>query len=919
MEIPKDEILLIENMKTYIMACGILQAVQYENIASVEDAVRKIENAYNVNPSLTEKDQKFKESCRKSALSFLEENEIIKEIKIGKDKVRYEIVEGKEQIYKDLMYKASYRRQNAKNMAHLLRAAEKAKGVGEFMLTCCRVLGVLPATSIKVFGHLIAVASKASSYAEKLDDAKKKVVKRAAEEVAKEVYDNADRADDVKKTGKNVKTLIGKAADKILDQENCAPTDTIQEAHFTKRLNKIVLNEYESALNEHPERRKGLMELAESYSFIRDGRQEDLFSAYEDIDKIIRPDGPRITRDDISKEARDETKFKLGDIDPLLGSISSMPGYLWNEFLHINKSISLLHKISFLKDHKEMLPERAYVWLYERLIRKESIHYEKIIQKKSVKGNKFDKAQVEISHFNAQNEDARARGENFANEYAGLNLYRCGKSKFLVSSMHYFRMNTIDRIWAVSYMIAGMQETIHGIRYMGRSEDANGIFHGKEKLREEAERIFNAYTNGKSIRELPHIAETIEKDLVKEHAAMVNRIAEKRKERGFTELQEITHLNPVFDNPADPGGKDHEEIEYVTPEEFEDLNISKLYESKEKDGFMIAEEGYRGLFLFEEDQGIVASIDEYKNATGMRLTKDTLQRYNEAKPGIKKGYNQEKETLMYNSASRLVGSNIQNKEKSDKYRIEWNAFVQDCAENHYKMERHCTPVGPQLDIIDEETNVRMTIPEHDPKNGYESDVVKRFASEIGRAEYRNLLTSLNIREEEMEKCLICKNNLSDINKKIFEVSDRNGKIDRVINARHALLENTDTKKIIKKETRAKLIGNFSMELNDHGFQEMKEIKETYEEKKEAYHALFDKDPVLAYCRITMPECERENGLLMVKTEDGTPVYFGENAPAPDMENANEIETYLELMHTAKEADGYVREDEVEEREEVERE
>ena len=66
MEIPKDEIFLIENMKTYIMACGILQAVQYENIASVEDAVRKIENAYNVDPTLTEKDQKFKESCRKS-------------------------------------------------------------------------------------------------------------------------------------------------------------------------------------------------------------------------------------------------------------------------------------------------------------------------------------------------------------------------------------------------------------------------------------------------------------------------------------------------------------------------------------------------------------------------------------------------------------------------------------------------------------------------------------------------------------------------------------------------------------------------------------------------------------------------------------------------------------------------------------
>lgn len=84
-----------------------------------------------------------------------------------------------------------------------------------------------------------------------------------------------------------------------------------------------------------------------------------------------------------------------------------------------------------------------------------------------------------------------------------------------------------------------------------------------------------------------------------------------------------------------------------------------------------------------------------------------------------------------------------------------------------------------------------------------------------------------------------------------------------------------------------------------------------------YHALFDKDPVLAYCRITMPECERENDFLVVKTEDGTPVYFGANAPAPDMGNAHEIETYLELMHTAKEADSYVCEDEVEEREEEE--
>ena len=39
---------LIEHCKNYIVACGVLRGIQYENIASMQDAIKKIADAYQV-------------------------------------------------------------------------------------------------------------------------------------------------------------------------------------------------------------------------------------------------------------------------------------------------------------------------------------------------------------------------------------------------------------------------------------------------------------------------------------------------------------------------------------------------------------------------------------------------------------------------------------------------------------------------------------------------------------------------------------------------------------------------------------------------------------------------------------------------------------------------------------------------------
>lgn len=45
---------LIEHCKNYIVACGVLRGIQYENIASMQDAIKKIADAYQVDLTVGE-------------------------------------------------------------------------------------------------------------------------------------------------------------------------------------------------------------------------------------------------------------------------------------------------------------------------------------------------------------------------------------------------------------------------------------------------------------------------------------------------------------------------------------------------------------------------------------------------------------------------------------------------------------------------------------------------------------------------------------------------------------------------------------------------------------------------------------------------------------------------------------------------
>ena|GEM_PF-6096365 len=150
------------------------------------------------------------------------------------------------------------------------------------------------------------------------------------------------------------------------------------------------------------------------------------------------------------------------------------------------------------------------------------------------------------------------------------------------------------------------------------------------------EAVFHSYVDGKPMHELSRVCDQMEADFIGEHSAMIDRIAAERERQGLTPLQEVSHLNENFDNARDDGKKDHADVEVVDAAEIDGLDVTALRKTLGKDGFFIRDNGSVALYLFQEDKGVVALVDEWENVTYMRLTLDGYHWDNETKDVFKK-------------------------------------------------------------------------------------------------------------------------------------------------------------------------------------------------------------------------------------------------------------------------------------------
>lgn len=623
----------------------------------------------------------------------------------------------------------------------------------------------------------------------------------------------------------------------------------------------------------HPERRQKLWEMAETMRHITDGRQEDIFAAFADLDEVLRPGQKKITKDDISQTAKDDTRFRLGDVNPFLESVCRTPELLKNQLMAM-RSFRFLDKLTKRRSERLatcLMPEPVFLWYRNRLARKESLHYERTMQKESVKNSRFDQAQIGIAHFNATHQEqgsAQARGENYAYEYAGLNVYRCGRSGFLVSSMHLFRMNTLDRIWAMAYMKAGMIESVQGVRYLGRPKDEASMGYGRSEVRRRAEAVFHSYVDGKPMHELSRVCDQMEADFIEEHSAMIDRIAAERERQGLTPLQEVSHLNENFDNARDDGKKDHADVEVVDAAEIDGLDVTALRKTLGKDGFFIRDNGSVALYLFQEDKGVVALVDEWENVTDMRLTLDGYHRNNETKDVFKKRYAETRDGLRADSALHRVGVKIRNQDVMEILRGKWEPFIADALKNGCEAQARSTERGTVLELTDKRTGVSMEVCEQDPEPGYHGATVTRFAKEIAGKEFQTVIQEAGLAEGDVNRCMVSAESLSPAEQKILAVADPQGRLRVLTEQTEHFLAHVDAKEILHADQREKAISGLKEMLAPERVDELRTIVDHYQQKLRDYQELSRTDPILACCRIVVPTCERTERGVIGRTNDG---------------------------------------------------
>ena len=555
------------------------------------------------------------------------------------------------------------------------------------------------------------------------------------------------------------------------------------------------------------------------------------------------------------------------------------------------------------------MPEPVFLWYRNRLARKESLHYERTMQKESVKNSRFDQAQIGIAHFNATHQEqgsAQARGENYAYEYAGLNVYRCGRSGFLVSSMHLFRMNTLDRIWAMAYMKAGMIESVQGVRYLGRPKDEASMGYGRSEVRRRAEAVFHSYVDGKPMHELSRVCDQMEADFIGEHSAMIDRIAAERERQGLTPLQEVSHLNEDFDNARDDGKKDHADVEVVDAAEIDGLDVTALRKTLGKDGFFIRDNGSVALYLFQEDKGVVALVDEWENVTDMRLTLDGYHRNNETKDVFKKRYAETRDGLRADSALHHVGVKIQNQDVMEILRGRWEPFIADALKNGCEAQARSTELGTVLELTDKRTGVSMEVCEQDPEPGYHGATVTRFADEIAEKEFQTVILEAGLTEEDINRYMVSTESLSSAEQKILTVSDPHGRLGAFTQQAERFLTHVDAKEILHTDQREKAISGLKEILAPERTDELRTIAERYQQKLRDYQELNRTDPVLACCQIAVPNCERtdrgvvgrmDDGAEFGLTADGRPL-FGNDCPPQVLQKIVEMQEVVVQLGAA---------------------
>ena len=235
---------------------------------------------------------------------------------------------------------------------------------------------------------------------------------------------------------------------------------------------------------------------------------------------------------------------------------------------------------------------------------------------------------------------------------------------------------------------------------------------------------------------------------------------------------------------------------------------------------------------------------------------------------FKKRYAETRDGLLTDKALHCVGTRIHEQSVVRILRGRWEPFIAEALKNGCEAQARSAEQGTVLELTDKRTGVSMEVCEQDPEPGYHGATVTRFADEIARKEFQTVILEAGFTEEDINRYMVSTEALSPAEQKILAVADPQGRLKALTKQAGRFLTHVDAKEILHTDQREKAISGLKEMLAPERADELRTVAERYQQKLRDYQELNRTDPILACCRIVIPDCKRTERGVIGRTDDG---------------------------------------------------
>ena len=862
---------LVAQMLTFLDANHLLEAMNQDSYQSLYEGFVMLAKTYDVELSeAADADKKIlMGDCAKEM--FLRAG-VIREKADG----TFEIM--KQQEYKDIVYSARYRYEQAKAARTMMELSAK--------IPVSKILDGFSKTGETISNALRQTAGFAKS----------QTAVDLAEAVISKTELSEKSAADLLSDAKDLADAAAKKAQQRLDFQNGLSTeypgfDEVSNLITDKRVGDM-------ARIASQDKKTDMLFNVTDEGFVRGLRNAknmittetlDLMQGILDFDKKVRPGAKEITADQISGSLKAELssmkstwmvsvvnfgKFMAGEL-----AVTARQGFA-SRLLRLNTSQK--------KQNLTPRQKKAAAITMRALTVGDKIA--KDIYNKVNSSDGMSKMHMEYieNRLKEASEgelaDARQCGKEFAQIMSRQNLFRCGISENIPGWMRALNLSPEASAWAFAYLKEYARVTTDGVVWDSTDRET------------EVQRTFRRYIhampggNRRQEQQFQAGLERLKGDFIQEHRRKVGEVARLRSEEGLPPLSYQSHFNKAYDNAE------------ITPEyryrvvgltEFKDSGFSmeQAYRAEHLDGIVVQQNDAVTLLDQHEEDGISALIGDSGYAKRMQVNGEPT--YHLSDNGKSKTIDSIEDAFV-NLRKRDIKAHF--KIPAEQSRI--GDSLNPCLQNGYtaRMEgnlvRLTDPDGVHsflADGYDYDANGALPACLRNYCQTFRAELEGKLLRETG-------LSGLYVSMEQDRRRIMDSPMLGNLH---HPYREKLAAVDRIVGD----MRQMDTGTLLNRTARDAKFAECKREIEQVEPSGMERTRNNFYQKVKEIKNIRRNDPVLAICMLTGAECERQGDHVSVHTANGDQfVVSDERKVMPVRQSENTFIFAAKMQHVLDDPD-----------------